>query len=260
VTFWTASRRTSLHDAIELASCIERVLPDLPLNPAQKCASFSHHYDARTGKWNEGIRFNPLPTNHNLDSITAVHYLGGSTAAADVVGLQKMLPGRPIHVAEPVPLFFSSLVAKYAGVAGIILHNVGLANASREVRVPTAALNGQSTVLMGGNTTSGATDTVKLSLLGPLDFLSQTGFDIKRDKALLHVNCEGCEYEMMEGLIDHGLLHIYPIIQFSFHYVPEVHHKVTRYCSIRLSLEKTHTAVVSLPWGWERFIAHHMLQ
>ena len=47
-------------DPVQLAACVEAIVPDLPLSPSRKCTAASHHYDAQTGKWNEDIRFRPL--------------------------------------------------------------------------------------------------------------------------------------------------------------------------------------------------------
>lgn len=246
---WTAV------DPIQLAECIERVVPDLPLNPARQCTSAFHHWDARTGKWNEGIRFQPLPGTQT-DKISAVHYMGGNKQAADLQRLQALLPGRPVHIVEPVPSFFVELESRFKGQQGVVLHNVGMANSTRKVMLPKSALRDRSTVVMGSSN-QGSGDV--LNLVGPTEFLATTRFDVGKDLALLHVNCEGCEYEMLEAILDAGLISSYPVIQISFHYVPQVAYKLSRYCSIRVRLERTHQAVVSMPYGWERFVRRDFL-
>ena len=52
------------------------------------------------------------------------------------------------------------------------------------------------------------------------------------DLELLHVNCEGCEYEMLENIIKSGLHWKIKIIQFGTHFFPEVPRLTERFCDM----------------------------
>ena len=73
------------------------------------------------------------------------------------------------------------------------------------------------------------------------------------DLDLLHVNCEGCEYEMLENIIKSGLHWKIKIIQFGTHFFPEVPRLTERYCAIRSELSKSHQMVYGTAFAWERW-------
>ena len=70
---------------------------------------------------------------------------------------------------------------------------------------------------------------------------------------LLHVNCEGCEWEMFENIIKHNLQTNIRIIQIGAHYFDQVDDIAERYCKIREALNRTHYMVYGKPWAWERW-------
>ena len=73
------------------------------------------------------------------------------------------------------------------------------------------------------------------------------------DLDLLHVNCEGCEYEMLENIIKSGLHWKIKIIQFGTHFFPEVPRLTERYCAIRSELSQSHRMVYGTAFAWERW-------
>ena len=70
---------------------------------------------------------------------------------------------------------------------------------------------------------------------------------------LLHVNCEGCEWEMLEDIISSGQHTNIRTIQFGSHYFRQVEDIVARFCRIRAELSRTHVMVWGQAWGWERW-------
>ena len=73
------------------------------------------------------------------------------------------------------------------------------------------------------------------------------------DVHLLHVNCEGCEWEMLEDIISSGQHTNIRTIQFGSHYFRQVEDIVARFCRIRAALSRTHEMVYGQAWGWERW-------
>ena len=70
---------------------------------------------------------------------------------------------------------------------------------------------------------------------------------------LLHANCEGCEWEMLEDIISSGQHTNIRTIQFGSHYFRQVEDIVARFCRIRAELSRTHVMVYGQAWGWERW-------
>merc|ERR1712032_526337 len=75
----------------------------------------------------------------------------------------------------------------------------------------------------------------------------------KTEVDLLHVNCEGCEWEMFENLISSGIHTKIRMIQFGSHYFSQVEGITQRYCQIRDRLSETHHMLYGEAWGWERW-------
>ena len=70
---------------------------------------------------------------------------------------------------------------------------------------------------------------------------------------LLHANCEGCEWEMLEDIISSGQHTNIRTIQFGSHYFRQVEDIVARFCRIRAELSRTHVMVYGQAWGYERW-------
>jgi len=75
---------------------------------------------------------------------------------------------------------------------------------------------------------------------------------------MLSINCEGCEYDLLEALIEHRLLSLFAVVQLSRHgqeyfgiHVPDV---VPRYCRIQEELGRTHRVEWMYEWMWERWV------
>ena len=99
---------------------------------------------------------------------------------------------------------------------------------------------------------AGPEKTIKLDIIeASIAFNNVTGGS--GDLDLLHVNCEGCEYEMLENLIKSGLHWKINIIQFGTHYFPGVPRLTERYCAIRSELKKSHRMVYGTAFAWERW-------
>ncbi len=74
---------------------------------------------------------------------------------------------------------------------------------------------------------------------------------------VLHMNCEGCEYEVLERLIDTHFIKYVRYLQFGTHRPISIQSTITeRYCSLQKKLSNTHRREFGIPWGWERWILH----
>ena len=128
------------------------------------------------------------------------------------------------------------------------VHKYGLGDTTRTILLSEADLKGQGTFGMKDNE---ADEGKKI----PLEIIdASTAFNNvtggSGDLDLLHVNCEGCEYEMLENIIKSGLHWKIKIIQFGTHFFPEVPRLTERYCAIRSELSKSHQMVYGAAFAW----------
>lgn len=69
---------------------------------------------------------------------------------------------------------------------------------------------------------------------------------------LLQINCEGCEWELLESLLDDEQIHIFHHIQVQFHPSADwVEDQLVRYAAIQDRLTKTHELLYDQPWIWQ---------
>lgn len=69
---------------------------------------------------------------------------------------------------------------------------------------------------------------------------------------LLNINCEGCEFDIMESIIELDLARFISNIQVQFH-PGVVTNGTARRCLVREHLAKTHKEAYNIDWIWERW-------
>lgn len=236
-----------------IMQCMEELIANaLPLGIKKKCELQVHHLIAENGKWNDHIRFFPFTEDVKKNTKTIL-YLGGNTDAADAARLKQLLPNlAKVHILEPVPEFFSPLKKNMAGKEWAELYNVGLGFSSRVVKLAKSSLDGQGTFVMSGKESKDAFTSLKI--LSPKDFFASVP-NLNATAPFLHVNCEGCEYEVFEAFIQEKILGIFSVIQISFHYYSGVTHPFSRYCHIRTALSQLYQMDPGgIAFGWERWV------
>lgn len=77
---------------------------------------------------------------------------------------------------------------------------------------------------------------------------------------MLHINCEGCEWDMLPAAKRAGFLDPIEVIQFGTHNYGQVGlgTRVWQLCEIRQMLSSTHDMVKGgTAFGWERWVKRH---
>lgn len=223
-------------------ACYIEIMNNLPHDGVRMRA---HHWDAgHTDIWNEHERWNPF--SGNVDTIA---YVGANTQGADGVKLSELFPNAVIHMYEPIKAFFEELTQAWGSrmTQRFHLHNYGLGASTREVRLTMEQLQGQSTFAMQEVADKSSSFTTTIQIIDVLDEFKAFTPD------LLHVNCEGCEWEML------GRLKRFPrIVQVSLHYLPldmDPKKVAWTYCQLRQALNTTHKLQFGMPFGWQRWVA-----
>ena len=270
-----AAARTFLTPEFRL--CMIDVGRYLPISPSGQLVA--HHYDASTGKWNEAQRFDSFDS-YGLPPSPLILDVGGNTNASDSARFRAIFPSSTIHIYEPVPAYSSQLEENWRGVQGVHVHKYGLGGSSRDIAFDDGALRGQSTFIMDADKTAaagagaaaaaiadaaaaaGAAETgalapgymrivdgaAEMTALAPLP---SSLIDI------LHINCEGCEWELLSRLADvAGSFERINVLQVSFHNYGNdgIGALLPQYCTIREALRRTHEPVSLVPFGWERWV------
>ena len=132
------------------------------------------------------------------------------THGRDGIRLQKDYPC-DIHVFEPVPQFASDLRRNWENVPRSTVHAYGLGASTRTVEG--VDVKGESTFAMDGSDKGVALQIRSVAEVWH-DFGSPT-ID------LLHANCEGCEWELWEALLEAGIVPqirtIQVVVRIGFH-------------------------------------------
>lgn len=221
-------------------ACLENVKKNMPIGKDGNM--YAHHWDSgQHEKWNEKQRWNPM----KLTLPCKIWYVGANTQGADGVRLQRDY-SCTIDVFEPVPEFFNVLKRNWRKIERSTLHNYGLGARSRIVKG--VSLHGQSTFAMessGGGKVSG-------------ELKIRNVFDVWKDLGsphidLLHVNCEGCEWELWETMLHYNIIDHIDIVQFGTHWFKAIKNIQSRYCNIHANMSKTHDVAFSQAFGWERW-------
>ena len=133
----------------------------------------------------------------------------------------------------------------------VTLHKFGLGDTTRTILLSEADLKGQGTFGMKDNEAEEG-KKIPLEIIDASTVVKNVTGGVG-DLDLLHVNCEGCEYEMLENIIKSGLHWKIKIIQFGTHFFSEVPNLTQRYCAIRSELIQSHQMVYGTAFGWERW-------
>ena len=109
-----------------------------------------------------------------------------------------------MHIYEPVPDFYKNLEKVWSDHSAsnqwrVSVHNFGLGEENRTVLLSEADLRGQGTFGMK-NTEEDEGQKIPLDIIEASVVVRNVTEGVEA-LDLLHVNCEGCEYEMLENII-----------------------------------------------------------
>lgn len=139
--------------------------------------------------------FEPALSEHPL-----ILDIGGNTVAADSREFHETLPGAEIHIYEPVPAFVEELKRNWADLPKVAIHGRGLGDSTRTVYTAIQDLAGQASFVMEGETKQ-SESSVGMEIVDAEAELRGYLTGGRKMIDLLHMNCEGCEWEPLERLI-----------------------------------------------------------
>lgn len=173
-------------------------------------------------------------------------YLGGLMAKlVETTGTKRYV------VLEPVPSFYKRFTKKVEDLSlksTVTAYSFGLAKTPKELQI---AVHAEATSLLRDDIRKGVkTETIKI--FNVIDFFVQIGLGC-HSLNLLTINCEGCEFDVIEMLTSTSLIDNIDYVQFQPHAIvfTDQQEYICKYCRLRQLLARTHEVGYEFPHVWE---------
>ncbi|XP_021369184.1 uncharacterized protein LOC110460542 isoform X2 [Mizuhopecten yessoensis] len=153
-------------------------------------------------------------------------------------------PGKYV-VLEPVERFFNVLKTKFKGSPNVIVYKFGVDATDGIFYVNDAKDDGSSIFHKHESGKSKAAKIVNVTNF--FEMLSVRG----RDVDLITLNCEGCEYAVLDLLLSTDYIRHFRNIQFQSHRISGICYPVKRFCWYQELLQKTHKIQFQFKFVWE---------
>jgi FkbM family methyltransferase len=209
---------------------------DLPVNVQEQ--EYVNIQAQRCIPWFKDNGDRTLRLEYDLSDSSIVLDLGGYEGqwASDIFSMYCCC----IHVFEPVEGFASKIEKRFAKNSKILVHRYGLSN-----------LNKKSQIFIDGDSSStfkSDNDSEEINLVKAIDFIKEHHI---HSVDLMKINIEGGEYDLLEHLLNNGLIENITNIQVQFHdFVPNAENRMIK---IQQELEKTHFLTYQYSFVWENW-------
>ncbi len=217
---------------------------------AATCTRWQHRLHStpqaqRVYRWNMLDVRRELRYDYPLTRDSVVFDVGGFRGdfAAEMVARY----GCRVHVFEPVTRFADQIRRRFRGNPLVKVHGVGLAATTRRQAI--ALIDDASSVLRRGH------DTQLIDLVDVAAFLDQHGIE-RID--LMKLNIEGGEYELLQRLLDTGLIDRVGVLQVQFH-EEGIADAAARMAAIHRRLAQRFTLSYQVPFVWESWSSQSQL-
>jgi len=206
--------------------------------------------ERRVINWVESGFDRTLRLDYELDDTAIVFDVGGYEGqwASDIFARYCCT----VHVFEPNTTFAATIRRRFAQNPKIVVHDFGLAHISTDEAQLHIKGQGSSLFRRTGSSLDDDSPIATVRLVRAADFLAQYGFD-KVD--LMKINIEGAEYDLLDHLIDTGVVRQVRNIQVQFHdFVPDAHERMS---AIHRRLSDTHVLTFQSEFVWENWALNH---
>lgn len=145
-----------------------------------------------------------------------------------------------IHVFEPIPNLYKSLVEKFKDKDKIKIYNFGISDENKEIEI--SLLNDGSSFYIESE------NKVKTKVKSLIEFLENKKIE---NVDLIKINIEGDEFPLLKNLIDNNKTNLFKDIQVQFHqFIPD---SINKRNWIRERLSLTHTLTYNYEFVWENW-------
>lgn len=191
-------------------------------------------------RWKKADGNNTLRMDYDLNQQSIIFDLGGYKGqwASDIFARYAC----QVEIFEPYPLFSDAISKRFKNNPKINVHTFGL---DRKYEKQFLAVDADATSLFK---TKQSDNVVEVELKCAKDFLKAGGFE---QIDLMKINIEGGEYNLLEHLIEEGLITKIKNIQVQFHhFMPNAKERME---AIQASLSKTHQLTYQFEFLWENW-------
>ncbi len=152
--------------------------------------------------------------------------------------------GAKTYIFEPLPAFYKKIDERFKNNPDFKYFPYGLASNDRTEAMGIA---GDATSFLSEKVTT-RSEKVEIHLKDAVAFFNQHPID---NIDMVKINIEGGEYELLEYLIEKGLIHKFDNILVQFHHF--VDNPEERMNAIHKNLAKTHKLTFQFPFAWENW-------
>lgn len=193
-------------------------------------------------------RVRPWFQNDGDNTLRVAYDLGPDSIVFDVGGYRGQWASDlfskylcQIVVFEPVPEYAATILERFSRNPKISVHAVGLSAETTQAEISIAA---DRSSLFGVR----ATEPISIQLQSAASFIEARGY---KQIDLMKINIEGAEYDLLDHLLDHGLVSSIVDLQIQFHdFVPDA---AQRMANIQARLSRTHRLTYQYEFVWENW-------
>lgn len=171
----------------------------------------------------------------------------GGNVGEDAAAILNAYKPKNYVILEPLESHYQRLVKKFKDNKEVFVYKIGLAKENAEFMVKVTGNDGDATSVFQ----KGLKGNVPLKVMNATNFFIKLGLGFY-DIDLITVNCEGCEFDVLEAITSSSLVEHFKHIQFATHIsLPRLKDPVPRYCKIQRLLSRTHTLTYQFKFTWE---------
>lgn len=207
-------------------------------NRKEKCIkSFKSDYSKSNEQfWKGDIQYVRHKHHKYLNTESVVLDIGGNKGK-DAEALLKSYNHGSYVILEPIKTLFNALVNMFEKNKNVILYDFGLGRKTDKFFVNVVGYGGDATSIFIENNQK---ESCLLRVFNTTEFMIRLGVPCV-EVDLITINCEGCEFDILETLLSTNIINMFRHIQFATH--PTLKHlnqPVARYCQIQEKLSRTH--------------------
>jgi len=171
----------------------------------------------------------------------------GGNVGDDVSFFVQKHPDARIFTFEPIPELFQKLQGRFANHPNVIAQNFGMSNTNAQKEF---ILEGPAGIGTTGMDHGVSGKPVQVQLRDIDEVLAWIHKQTGQVPDLLSMNCEGCEYLVMQRMAETGWLGKIPNVQLSWHVAGDVKDRVEKRCDVEKRLWQSHTRKFKSDFGW----------